>query len=162
MAKVNPTERLLKGLNVWNLVIIDNIDFKEKTFTYGNIFDTIRGSSHTTLRMIFQMRMLISLEEKACDEKKIISLSDLFEMNDQIKDTWDMFDKIIDNLLNFQTNTENQITYNTDFDMTTIYQKILENVDHGCSSDALNIVILETSEIPNSDEGIFQSTEMYK
>ncbi|PKK55837.1 hypothetical protein RhiirC2_801383 [Rhizophagus irregularis] len=63
MDKVNPTERLIKGPNIWNLVVIDNIDFKEKSFTYGNIFDTTRKSSHTTLRMAFQMRMPIPLEE---------------------------------------------------------------------------------------------------
>src|SRR5688572_4745168 len=50
MINIDPTEKLLKGLNIWNLAVIDNIDFKEKTFTYGNIFDTTRGSSHTTLR----------------------------------------------------------------------------------------------------------------
>ncbi|PKK42413.1 hypothetical protein RhiirC2_804501 [Rhizophagus irregularis] len=79
-----------------------------------------------------------------------------------MKDTWDKFDDIIDNLLNFQTSSERQLLYNTDFDMAAIHQKILENVDHGCLADAPNIVILETGGIPNSDEGIFQSTEMYK
>ena len=69
MTKINPTERLLKGPNIWNLAIIDNIDFKETTFKYGNIFDTTRESSHTTLRMAFQMQMPISLEEKLVTKK---------------------------------------------------------------------------------------------
>ncbi|RHZ83717.1 hypothetical protein Glove_88g39 [Diversispora epigaea] len=73
MTKIDPTERLLKGLNIWNLAVIDNINFKEKTFTYGNIFDATRKSSHTTLRMVFQMQMPISLDEKASDEKRITS-----------------------------------------------------------------------------------------
>ncbi|GBC30322.2 hypothetical protein GLOIN_2v1785590 [Rhizophagus irregularis DAOM 181602=DAOM 197198] len=162
MDKVNPTERLIKGPNIWNLAVIDNIDFKEKSFTYGNIFDTTRKSSHTTLRMAFQMRMPIPLEERADDKKNITSPTGLFGMNDLMKDTWDKFDDIIDNLLNFQTSSEGQLLYNTDFDMAAIHQKILENVDHGCLADAPNIVILETGGIPNSDEGIFQSTEMYK
>ena len=162
MAKVNPNERLLKGSNIWNLAVIDNIDFKDKTFTYGNIFDTTRKSSHTTLRMVFQMQMPISLEEKADDEKKITSSSGLFDMNDLMKNTWDMFDEIIDNLLNFQTDSKGEIIYDINFDMITIHQKILENVNHGCSADIPNVVILETGGIPNSDEGIFQSTEMYK
>ncbi|GBC20034.2 hypothetical protein GLOIN_2v1785590 [Rhizophagus irregularis DAOM 181602=DAOM 197198] len=162
MDKVNPTERLIKGPNIWNLVVIDNIDFKEKSFTYGNIFDTTRKSSHTTLRMAFQMRMPIPLEERVDDKKNITSPTGLFGMNDLMKDTWDKFDDIIDNLLNFQTSSEGQLLYNTDFDMAAIHQKILENVDHGCLADAPNIVILETGGIPNSDEGIFQSTEMYK
>ena len=162
MAKVNLNERLLKESNIWNLAVIDNIDFKDKTFTYGNIFDTTRKSSHTTLRMVFQMQMPISLEEKADDEKKITSSSGLFGMNDLMKNTWDMFDEIIDNLLNFQTDSKGEIIYDTNFDMITIHQKILENVNHGCSADIPNVVILETGGIPNSDEGIFQSTEMYK
>ncbi|PKB95292.1 hypothetical protein RhiirA5_404676 [Rhizophagus irregularis] len=112
--------------------------------------------------MAFQMRMPIPLEERADDKKNITSPTGLFGMNDLMKDTWDKFDDIIDNLLNFQTSSEGQLLYNTDFDMAAIHQKILENVDHGCLADAPNIVILETGGIPNSDEGIFQSTEMYK
>ncbi|GBC30511.2 uncharacterized protein OCT59_015744 [Rhizophagus irregularis] len=148
--------------NIWNLAVIDNIDFKEKSFTYENIFDTTRKSSHITLRMAFQMRMPIPLEERADDKKNITSPTGLFGMNNLMKDTWDKFDDIIDNLLNFQTSSEGQLLYNTDFDMTAIHQKILENVDHGCLADAPNIVILETGRILNSDEGIFQSIEMYK
>ncbi|CAB4431568.1 unnamed protein product [Rhizophagus irregularis] len=110
--------------------------------------------------MAFQMRMPIPLEERADDKKNITSPTGLFGMNDLMKDTWDKFDDIIDNLLNFQTSSEGQLLYNTDFDMAAIHQKILENVDHGCLADAPNIVILETGGIPNSDEGIFQSTEI--
>ncbi|CAB4404002.1 unnamed protein product [Rhizophagus irregularis] len=110
--------------------------------------------------MAFQMRMPIPLEERADDKKNITSPTGLFGMNDLMKDTWDKFDNIIDNLLNFQTSSEGQLLYNTDFDMAAIHQKILENVDHGCLADAPNIVILETGGIPNSDEGIFQSTEI--
>ncbi|RGB36566.1 hypothetical protein C1646_757957 [Rhizophagus diaphanus] len=35
----DPTQRLIEGKNIWNLAIIDNIDFKEKTFKFGNIYD---------------------------------------------------------------------------------------------------------------------------
>ena len=38
--KVIPTQRLYQELNIWNLAIIDNIDFKQKTFSFGNIYDT--------------------------------------------------------------------------------------------------------------------------
>ncbi|PKK56058.1 hypothetical protein RhiirC2_800841, partial [Rhizophagus irregularis] len=89
MDKVNPTERLIKGPNIWNLAVINNIDFKEKSFTYGNIFDTTRKSFHTMLRMAFQMRMPIPLEERANDKKNITSPTGLFGMNDLMKDTWD-------------------------------------------------------------------------
>ncbi|RGB21863.1 hypothetical protein C1646_822773 [Rhizophagus diaphanus] len=88
MDKVNPTERLIKGPNIWNLAVINNIDFKEKSFTYRNIFDTTRKSSHIMLRMAFQMRMPIPLEERADDKKNITSPTGLFGMNDLMKDTW--------------------------------------------------------------------------
>jgi len=45
------TKRLIKGKNIWNLAIIDNIDFKEKSFKFGNIYDVTYGNSHVTLRI---------------------------------------------------------------------------------------------------------------
>ena len=47
--KSQPEKRLLQGDNIWNILVIDNIDFKEKTFSYRNIFDTTCNSSHATL-----------------------------------------------------------------------------------------------------------------
>ena len=150
-----------KDPNLWNLAVIDNIDFKEKTFKYGNIFDTTRNSSHTTLRMAFQIKMLISLDGSPNDEKTITSPTGLFGMNNMTRDMLDIFDKIVDNLLDFHTNESGQFFYNKNFDMTTIHRKILERIEHGCSGDSPNIVILDVGGTPNSDEGIFQSTEMY-
>jgi hypothetical protein len=49
MNTTDPSKRLIKGNKIWNLAIIDNIDFKEKTFKFGNIYDVTRGSSHATL-----------------------------------------------------------------------------------------------------------------
>ncbi|GES98166.1 hypothetical protein GLOIN_2v1793246 [Rhizophagus clarus] len=54
ISKAVPTKRLCQKSNIWNLAIIDNIDFKQKTFSFGNIYDTTRNSSHMTLRMAFQ------------------------------------------------------------------------------------------------------------
>ena len=39
MENANPIHRLIKKNNIWNLAIIDNIDFKEKSFKFGNIYD---------------------------------------------------------------------------------------------------------------------------
>ncbi|CAB4416957.1 unnamed protein product [Rhizophagus irregularis] len=54
ISKTKPKERLLTGNNIWNVSVIDNIDFKEKTFMYGNIYDTIYNSFYVTLQMVFQ------------------------------------------------------------------------------------------------------------
>jgi hypothetical protein len=34
-----PSQRLIKGEKIWNLAVIDNIDFKSKVFSFGNIYD---------------------------------------------------------------------------------------------------------------------------
>ncbi|CAB4412196.1 unnamed protein product [Rhizophagus irregularis] len=52
--QIDPKSRLLQGENIWNVCVIDNIDFKEKTFAYSNIFDLTRNTSHATLRIVFQ------------------------------------------------------------------------------------------------------------
>ena len=39
MHHTDPRENLIEGSNIWNLAVIDNIDFKASTFSYGNIFD---------------------------------------------------------------------------------------------------------------------------
>lgn len=57
MRESQPEKRLIQGDNIWNISVIDNIDFKEQTFSYGNIFDTTRKSSHATLRMVFQFTL---------------------------------------------------------------------------------------------------------
>ncbi|RIA86363.1 hypothetical protein C1645_829413 [Glomus cerebriforme] len=60
--QVNPKDRLLQLENIWNVSVIDNINFKEKTFAYGNIFDSTRNTSHATLHIVFQFLLLKPLQ----------------------------------------------------------------------------------------------------
>ncbi|CAG8560390.1 3542_t:CDS:2 [Paraglomus occultum] len=46
-----PEDRVIKKETIWNICVVDNIDFVEKTFAYGNIFDAARRSIHATVRM---------------------------------------------------------------------------------------------------------------
>ena len=62
MEESNPANRLIRTNNVWNLAIIDNIDFKEKSFEFSNIYDVTCGNSHATLRMAFQAQLPIEIE----------------------------------------------------------------------------------------------------
>ncbi|GBC01584.1 hypothetical protein RclHR1_42490001, partial [Rhizophagus clarus] len=56
--KSNPLKRLIKDKdNIWKLVIIDNIDFKEKCSKFRNIYDVTCDSVHATLRMAFQVQL---------------------------------------------------------------------------------------------------------
>ena len=59
--KSNPLTRLIKGPNIWNVAIIDNIDFKNIVFKYGNIYDVTWQSAHATLRMVFQFELLFNI-----------------------------------------------------------------------------------------------------
>ncbi|RHZ70783.1 hypothetical protein Glove_267g23 [Diversispora epigaea] len=63
MQNIDLTKRLVRGNNMFNLTVIDNIDFKEASFGFGNIYDVTRGSSHATLRMVFQSILPISTNE---------------------------------------------------------------------------------------------------
>ena len=68
--QINPKNRLLKGNNIWNVSVIDNIDFKEKSFTFGNIYDTTRATTHATIRIVFQFELLNSIESISDNEKE--------------------------------------------------------------------------------------------
>ncbi|UZO00506.1 uncharacterized protein OCT59_011633 [Rhizophagus irregularis] len=79
-----------------------------------------------------------------------------------ISNTLDIFDSVLDNLLNVQINFQGIAIYQTNFDMAIVHDEILNRVEHGCKVEPLNVVILEPGGVPNSDESIFESLEMYK
>ncbi|GET01423.1 hypothetical protein GLOIN_2v1482460 [Rhizophagus clarus] len=72
MNRIDPSKCLIKGNDIWNLAIIDNIDFKEKTFKFSNIYDITRGSFHATLQIAFQIKLLIEAETRS---EQIIELT---------------------------------------------------------------------------------------
>src|SRR4051812_34578291 len=106
MNNVNPTERLKQDPNIWNLAVIDNIDFKQKTFTYGNIFDATRETSHTTLWMAFQTELPNPINETKDDENELIT-DQVFGMNDETHQILDLFDEIFDECLAFYYSNSN-------------------------------------------------------
>ncbi|PKY62913.1 hypothetical protein RhiirA4_491401, partial [Rhizophagus irregularis] len=94
---VDPTDRICHEKNIWNLGIIDNVDFKETTFGYGNIFDAVRGNSHATLRMLFQYQLPNELPEiiEIQDENK----QKLFGQNNFSQQTFNIFNSVFEQLL---------------------------------------------------------------
>jgi len=162
MNTTDPSKRLIKGNNmIWNLAIIDNIDFKEKTFKFGNIYDVTRGSSHATLRMAFQIQLPIEVKTSPEQVIELTAETLLFGMNQGIENTLTIFQQIICKLLDFKKINE-EFTYNTNFNAETIKHEILNRLDHGSCGESPNIVILEPGSNPNSDEEIFHVAEMYK
>ncbi|GES79528.1 hypothetical protein GLOIN_2v1480545 [Rhizophagus clarus] len=161
MEKSNPASRLIQGNNVWNLATIDNIDFKEKSFKFGNIYDVTRDNSHATLRMVFQAQLPIEIETGPEEVIKLTAETSLFGMNQGIDGTLTMFRQVIYELLDFK-NINEELVYKTNFDAETIKNIILTRLDRGCCGPSPNIVILEPGASPNSDEEILRVAEMYK
>ncbi|RHZ71229.1 hypothetical protein Glove_261g9 [Diversispora epigaea] len=100
MNEVNPTKRLNQNLCLWNLAVINNIDFKEKTFSYGNIFDVTRGTSYATLRMAFQIPLSSQIIESKNDEKNL-------------------YDEIFNECLAFYYSNDKKLQYETNFGVLT-------------------------------------------
>ncbi|RHZ77506.1 hypothetical protein Glove_177g73 [Diversispora epigaea] len=161
MEKANSIQRLIQGKNIWNLAVINNIDFKEKSFKFGNIYDVTRESSHATLRMAFQIQLPVNTRN---EPEKIIELTadtPLFGMNSRIEEILMIFQEVFQELLDFK-NINNKLCYNRDFDAESIKCLILHKLDHGCLGPSPNIVILEPGNNPNSDEEILNAAKMYK
>ena len=161
METTDPVKCLIKGNKIWNLAVIDNIDFKEKTFKFGNIYDVTRGNSHATLRMAFQIQLPVEVKT---DPEQVIELtaeSPLFGMNRNIDNILIMFQQVIYELLEFKKINE-ELTYKTNFNAKTVKCVILNRLDYGCNGPSPKIVILEPGSNPNSDEEILHVAEMYK
>ena len=161
MEIANPTQRLVQEKNIWNLAIIDNIDFKEKSFKFGNIYDVTRESSHAILRMAFQVQLPI---DHITGPEEIIELTadtPLFGMNVETNQILIVFQEILEELLNFK-NIDGELSYKKDFDAESIKRIILSKLNHGSLSPSPNVVILEPRANPNSDEEILRAAEMYK
>ena len=125
MSSIEPEKRLNIGKNLWNVCIIDNIDFKDKTFKYENIFNTTRNSWHATFQMVFQFTLPIDLDQIPCDEVLLNDELIIFGENSFSHTVCNSFNHIFKELLNY-----NSSTFNNHFDSFDIHKKILENVEY--------------------------------
>ncbi|CAB4407227.1 unnamed protein product [Rhizophagus irregularis] len=157
ISETKPKERLLTGNNIWNVSVIDNIDFKEKTFMYGNIYDTTRNSSHATLRMVFQFSLPVSLDQinnnndndDNDDDNNLVSFEKSVFTDKLLK----KYEKIFNNLLE---------TCSNNWDIDNLYDKLAEEIPLECSDiPPPNVVILEPGENPNCDDNVHRACEMY-
>ncbi|RGB25558.1 hypothetical protein C1646_723449, partial [Rhizophagus diaphanus] len=141
--------------------IINNIDFKEKSFKFSNIYDIMCGNSHATLRMAFQVQLPVDIETNPEQVIKLTTNTSLFRMNQSIDEMLNMFQKVIFDLLDFKE-IEGELIYKTNFDRETIKRVLLTKLDPGCLGSSPNVVILEPEANPNSDKKILHISEMYK
>ncbi|CAB4433302.1 unnamed protein product [Rhizophagus irregularis] len=162
MKNANPTQRLIKKNNIWNLAVIDNIDFKEKSFKFGNIYDVTRESSHAILRMAFQIQLPIDIIRTGPEEMvELTADTPLFGMNSRIDQILITFQEVFKELLDFK-NINGELSYRKDFDAKSVKDILLSKLDYGCLGPSPNVVILEPGNNPNSDEEILNAAEMYK
>ncbi|PKC05955.1 hypothetical protein RhiirA5_378214 [Rhizophagus irregularis] len=154
---VDPTSQILHGETIWNLGIIDNIDFKETTFGYGNIFDAIRGNSHATLRMLFQYQ-LPELPEILEAQEIIYDQQQLFGQNSFSQKTFHTFNLVFEKLLAFSEN----FTYQSDFDESDIRNQIMTYFKVGCNFSPPNVIILDAGDPPSSDSAVHKCLKMYE
>ncbi|RIA94113.1 hypothetical protein C1645_818489 [Glomus cerebriforme] len=84
--EVNPAKHLIKGNNIWKLAVIDNIDFKEKTFKFGNIYDVTHDSLHATLRMVFQVHLPFEVKNSSEPVVGLTIDTPLFGINQNINE----------------------------------------------------------------------------
>ncbi|UZO09619.1 uncharacterized protein OCT59_029835 [Rhizophagus irregularis] len=155
---VDPTDRICHEKNIWNLGIIDNVDFKETTFGYGNIFDAVRGNSHATLRMLFQYQLPNELPEiiEIQDENK----QKLFGQNNFSQQTFNIFNSVFEQLLTFNENlTPN---YRSDFNEDDIRNQIMTHFEVSFNLPPPNVIILDAGDPPSSDSAVHKCLEMYK
>jgi hypothetical protein len=152
---VDPTDRIHCEKNIWNLGIIDNVDFKETTFGYGNIFDAVRGNSHATLRMLFQYQLpelIESFEEQEQNQQK------LFGQNSFSQHIFHIFNLVFEKLLVFD---ENSTSYHMDFDENDIYNQIMTYFEIGFNLPPPNVVILNAGDPPSNDSAVHECLKMY-
>ncbi|CAB5380215.1 unnamed protein product [Rhizophagus irregularis] len=154
---VDPTSQILHGETIWNLGIIDNIDFKETTFGYGNIFDAIRGNSHATLRMLFQYQ-LPELPEILEVQEIIHNQQQLFGQNSFSQKTFHTFNLVFEKLLAFSEN----FTYQSDFDESDIRNQIMTYFKVGCNFSPPNVIILNAGDPPSSDSAVHKCLKISK
>ncbi|PKK76932.1 hypothetical protein RhiirC2_733069, partial [Rhizophagus irregularis] len=102
MQNIDLIKRLKNGNNVYNLAVIDNIDFKEASFGFGNIYDVTRGTSHATLRMVFQSTLPIIVNETPEPIKELNADSHLFGMIQGMYIIQSKIDCVFEKLLDFQ------------------------------------------------------------
>ena len=82
------------------MIIIDNINFKQKSFTFGNIYDVTKTILHATLRMVFQFEIPKTIESIEVNIIQLNELTYLFGLNQLAEKTLIGFQLLINQLLN--------------------------------------------------------------
>nr|CAG8433142.1 661_t:CDS:2 [Entrophospora candida] len=119
-SNLTDTSRLEIGPNIWNLAIIDNIDIRDHTYSYGNIFDVTCNTKHAVVRTSLQYKLPHPVETPIDDSEQILP-EPIF--SDQFANEWiEKYDDIFSVL--YEEN-------NKDFGMEKINESIRKYIKTG-------------------------------
>ncbi|RIB19711.1 hypothetical protein C2G38_2181144 [Gigaspora rosea] len=144
MSIAEPRSKLITYPNILNIGVIDNIDMKDATFHYGNIYDVTRVTAHATLRMIFQFQYseLANLNDEPLENQN------LFGINFTIEQWQRKIDTIFNEL----------ISCGQEFNIEHVDSAIKKYIDSAPFVSPPNIIILEPGE---ANEHVHMAANMF-
>src|SRR6185437_3023245 len=156
----DPTEKIQINPYIWNVCVIDNIDFEEATYEHGNIYNKTLKTFHATLHVIFQFTLPQQIgsitnnnNNNNEDEMELDETTCLIGDNFYSKAWLGKVNNVIRNLI-----TSKQHTLDDDkmagINPDDVHMELLKDITIGCKVPKPNIIILEPGEAPNSNENI--------
>ncbi|PKC70635.1 hypothetical protein RhiirA1_454521 [Rhizophagus irregularis] len=161
MSTSNPQSRIITGSKIWNVCVIDNIDFKQKSFAWGNIYDATQSTTHAILRLLFQFVLPIELSLISTDPVELSENTFIFGENQEANEIIQNFKKIIESFFLWEFNNENILSWNQNFDIEIINKKIIEIYNTCSLLPPANVVILEAGGNPNNNDDIAKACDQY-
>jgi hypothetical protein len=146
MSVTDPRTRLDLHSNILNIAVIDNIDTKDSTFQYGNVYDVVRATAHATLRMVFQFQRPESADlNNDSLGSKIFGVSPIIEEWQKTLDT--IFIKLIKEKPSFGAE---------DVDVA-----IRKHINPALFVAPPNVVILQPGEAPSKNGHVHRAVDMF-
>ncbi|KAF0497879.1 hypothetical protein F8M41_020633 [Gigaspora margarita] len=151
MVQTKLAERLIKGSNIWNLAVIDNINFKASTIATGNIFDIGRKTSCAILRIVFQFILSTVFDNITNITNNELTNQPIFGESTTTNNLLIQYETIFNTIIEKNKN---------EFKIKDIYLEITKKILSGFNI-SVNIVILEPGSPSNCDENVYILCEMY-
>ena len=161
MSTSNPQSRIITGSKIWNICVIDNIDFKQKSFAWGNIYDATRSTTHAILRLLFQFTLPIELLSIPNNSVELSENTFIFGENQEANEITQNLEKIIESFFLWKFDDENILNWNQNFDIEIINKKIVETYNTCSLLPPANVVILEAGGNPNNNNDIAKACDQY-
>nr|CAG8595457.1 516_t:CDS:2 [Entrophospora candida] len=148
ISSIVPAARLEIGPNIWNLAIIDNIDIRDHTYSYGNIFDVTCNTKHAVVRTSLQYKLPHPVGTPIDDSEQILP-EPIF--SDQFANEWiEKYDDIFSVL--YEEN-------NRDFGMEKINESIRNYIKPGLQVERERMLMLydefvDESNVPRKERNV--------